>query len=685
MANKPVGIILPLNERSNNKQNNDTEYFYKNGLTHTTHIPFALEFKKIIPSTSFDYGMNITFDIPIVGNILYRSFLEIELPLLSSNSNLTDNIIKDARFIEYKQNKLSNITQEINYWTNMNINMQQYCNIMINGYVDAKNILKLNNITLSLLQSRILNIFNTYQDSIYKYKLLIDTNIISSIDILNYILGLTSMDINVIETTIDNMYTNINNYLHYYQSNQVYSTKQYNIVNEGRILCKWNNYLGHYYFNYFELNINGFTIDNYSNDYLHIKQLQNTDINYIDNYNKLIGNTNDIYINKGTPNIIYTPLIFSYCNKDESINALPLVGMNNSSIKLNTQINNLKNLLYLQDWKEMYDNLLRVEVKRKEHTINDIMNTITIEDLPYVTIDIIIPQYIYIYNCSIVDKRVLDIKYPGIDSDNILKYYGSFSETDNRMVLTLDNWIVLMNNITTDKKLNDNTKITLAGYHFFIDYNYILNTIPKPKISLLIEYGYIDSYERNNMATTQLDYIVETRHEIILDINNTSLYDSLNDINGLVKDIYIFTRPKLNKLGISKYGKADYLHFIASPNPIDTIELKVSNEYNLFEYYNTGITSYNNLISSYYNIAPLPLGVWFKTFALTPNTIQPSGAINMNVITGQNIAIIVNDYNDIYYNSTINPNKLGIECKIIYTKYNILKVKNGSANLMFYS
>ena len=647
--------------------------FYKQN---TKYSPFSLEFKKIISSQVFDYGQNISIEIPIVGNLIYRCFFEIELPTLS----FTDSIITDSKYIDYKQNKLSNITTEINYWTQQINNMVLYSDIQLNGYVEAKKILKLNNITLNFLQNRILNIYNGYQDSIYKYKLLIDSNIINSIDILGYIIGLSTFNISDIETTLDSMYNNNINYLEYYQSNKIYSTNQYNTINTGKLLCRWIDYIGHFYFNFYEMNINGFTLDNYSNDYLHIKQIHSIHQDYKENYDKMIGNTDDIYNN--TPTIIYTPLIFNFSNINDSSNSLPLVGMINSSIKINSRINDLKSLVYLQDWEQMYNILLLVTIKRKDHIIDEKLNTIIRADLPYVTVSLL-PGYIYQYKCNIVDKRVLDTVYAGIDSNTILKEYGSYSDEYNTMVLTLDDWIVLMNVITTETKLQESTKITLAGYHYFIDYNYLLNLIGKPKVALLVEYGYIDNYEKTQMATSNLEYMTETHHEISLDINENSLYDSLNNLNGLIKDIYVFTRQRLFSTGISKYGKNDMIHY--GGNTIDSITLNISNEYNLFEYYNTTLDTYNN-VQSFYNLtSSIPNGVWFKTFSLNTDNIQPSGCVNMNVITGQNVSVAVNENNSIYYNIKTNPNKLGTEFKLLYTKYNILKVQNGSANLVFYS
>lgn len=666
-TNKPSGNIIILEDKSTPIE--EASIFIDN-MKRQNYTPFGTEFKKIISSQIFNYGQNFAVEIPVVGNILYRGFFEIELPSL----NFYDSIINNSKYTEYKNNKLSNIKQELSKWTTQYTNMKNFSNIMIEVYVEANKILKLQNITLSFLQSRVLTILNSYGETIYKYRLLIQPSILQNTDIAAYIIGLTKLDINIVQSTITTMYNNNINYLTYYYGNVSYYTSQYETVSKGQILCKWIDHLGHYYFNYFELVVNGLTVDNYSNDMLHLYQTKNILSEYKINYDKMIGNI-------GNSNIIYTPLIFSFNNIDNSTQSLPLVSMMNSSIKINSRVNDLKNIVYLQDWKAMYEELLTVKLRRDQHTTDE-TNSIVPYDLPYNNVEVAIPSYIYTYHCTIVDARVLNAQYPGIDSNSILLYYGSIDENNDR-VLTLDDFIYLMNNIRTDTKLSEGTKISLAGYHYFIDYNYVLNLIAKPKINLLMEYGFVDNYEKQIMATNKLEYIVETHHEIILDINDTSLYDSLNDMSGLIKDIYIFGRKKTDLNGISLYGKSQYTNF--DTGIIENIELKVSNEYNLFEHYNIGIDSYANVIN-YILKAPLPDGVWFKTFSLHTDDVQPSGFANMNHIKGQNIAVILNQVlNNLYYNGKNNPNKLGIEFKIIYTKYNIMEVKNGNLEFTFYN
>ncbi len=658
----------------NNTNDISTSSEFINKMKRKNYTPFGMEFKKILATYLYNYGMNFSIEIPVIGNILYRSFFEIELPVLY----FTDSLIKNETYITYKSGQLSNITNEITKWTDYYTNMKGFSNIMIEVYIEAKKILKLQNITLSFLQSRVLNIINKYSTDLYKYRLLIDTNILTSVDIAAYIIGLTANEfvISTIETNIDKQYNNNINYLNYYYGNINYYTKKYETINEGKILCKWIDNLGHFYFNYFELVINGNTFDNYSNDFLHIYQTHSVASHFKKNYDRMIGNTDDIYVNKGSPNYIYTPLIFSYNNINEPSQSLPLVGMMNSTIKINSRINDIKNLVYLQDWNAMYEELKTVVLRRDQHTIDE-NNCVSIADLPYSKIELKLPENIYIYYCSTVNSNVLDAKYPGINSADILFNYGTDGE------LTLNDFIYLMNVIKTETYLDENDKIAIAGYHYFIDYNYVLNLIPKPKISLLSEYGFIDNYEKEIMALNSMDYVIESHHEVVLDIDDKDLFDSLDDIDGLLKDVYVFGRKKLNLNGISAYGKSEYSNFDSTY--INEIKLNVSNEVNFYEYYNIAKDSFNNRESYEYLNYPVPYGVYYKTFSLFTNSIQPSGFINMKNIIGKDIVVILNENYTDYYNSKNNPYNLGIEFKILYTKYNIANVKNGNLELQFYN
>ena len=160
--------------------NKEETGIFINKIKNKHYTPYGMEFKKISATFLNNYGMNFSLEIPVVGNVLYRSFFEIELPVL----NFSDSIITDLTYIQYKANNLSNISNQITTWTDTYTTMKNFSNIMFEIYVEVKKILKLQNITLSFLQSRVLNIINKYSDDLYTYRLLIDPNILNSVILL---------------------------------------------------------------------------------------------------------------------------------------------------------------------------------------------------------------------------------------------------------------------------------------------------------------------------------------------------------------------------------------------------------------------------------------------------------------------------------------------------------------------
>ena len=284
-----------------------------------------------------------------------------------------------------------------------------------------------------------------------------------------------------------------------------------------------------------------------------------------------------------------------------------------------------------------------------------------------------IPENIYVYKCKRIDKKVLDYKFSGINSDSILDNYGS--EDSDGKYLSLDDFIYLMNNLKTDTLLSNNTKMLIGDYHYFIDYNYLLNLIPKPNVNLVAEYCYVDDVERKFLATNKLEYLTEIHDEIILDINKTSIYDTISELNGLIKDIYYFSQLKLNTDGKSRYGKSELSNY--ENKYIESVELKLSNDHNILEY---------NDFNPYYLLkSQLLPGVKVTTFSLNPNDTQPSGSVNMSSIDSKNVEILLNDeYLSKYYNSKINSSNKGSLFKIIYTKYNQLIINKGKGLLKYY-
>lgn len=630
------------------------------------HTIYSTEFKQKKISKVFDYNQDININIENIGDLLHRCFFQVEIPILS----FTDSLINNSDYTTFKTNKLNNIQTDIDYWTEEYTNFYNYSNILIIVYNNILPLLDLNNLTLDLLKEKLNIIVNDYSDNITEYKLSVDANLISQIDIIEYITNLSTISSVVdLKTIITKMYNNIINYLNYYHSNKIYYEKKYTTINDGKLFHKWVHNLGHHYMTNFEFNIDGIIYDNYSNNYINI---YNPCINISNeaNYNKLIGSNGEIYQQKDIPNYIHIPLLFWFC-RDIS-KSLPLVGLNNSKIQINCTINDIQNLLYFQDWEQYYNDIITIDIPRKDHDINDETNTITPYDLSYNSVELLLPQNIYKYYCKRIDKKVLDVKFPGINSDSILNNYGS--EDSDGKYLSLDDFIYLMNNLKTDTLLPTNTKILIGDYHYFIDYNYLYSLVPKPNIYFLGEYCYVDDVEKQELATQTQEYLVQVHNEIQLDINNNSLYDTLNEFNGLIKEIYYFVQTKLNLNGISQYGQSQLNNYIN--NYIDTIKFKLGNEYDIFEY---------DYLEPYYLLSSkLPDGVKYTSFSLEPDELQPTGSLNMTNIKGQNIEIIIKDNYSDYYNSKNNSNNLGSLFTIIYTKYNKFVVQNGKGSLVYY-
>ena len=318
------------------------------------------EFKKIDLSKVFNYEQDIDININLLGDLLHRCYLTIELPVL----NLTDSLINDIKYTTFKNNKLNNLQNKINYWKEEYDNIYNFTNIQIIVYSNIKNLFKLKNITLEYIILQVNTLVNDFSEDLNNFKLLIDADIIEYIDIVSYLNNLTSLNVSEVSSEIDEKYNFIKNYLNYYHSNKIYYENKYKDVVKGNIFYKWIDNLSHHYFTNFEFYLDGQLMDYYSNDMLNIYQTHNVTRYLKDNYDKLIGNSDHIYNNKNTKNYIYTPLLFWFC-KDIS-NSLPLVGLMNSSMKISTRINKLKNLIYFQDWRQYYEDILNIEIPRED-------------------------------------------------------------------------------------------------------------------------------------------------------------------------------------------------------------------------------------------------------------------------------------------------------------------------------
>jgi len=376
------------------------------------------------------------------------------------------------------------------------------------------------------------------------------------------------------------------------------------------------------------------------------------------------------YNSNGTPSkILLIPLIFFFCKSSGS--ALPLLGMRNTTVTINLTINKLTNILYFRDWESEYNTLCIL-------TINYNGNINTNLNYTNYTYDSI--KRNITYNLLNLNYAALQIIYPQLKVDDINMIITTFGNSSS--VLGLNEWIYFKNNISKYPSLN--TKI--GGYDQYINYNYLLNQVPKPQVCLLTECVFLDDVERKKFCSSKLEYVIEGFQENIFDVNNRLLFNGEVAIDRPNKYFKWFIQPKNFLYGLSEYGKTtpylfDYSKYYVNPifdkqsftlNQLNLINAQVNNTYY------TTVQPYKSLNRG------LPNEVYFFSFSLYPEEIQPSGTANLSIITDKKFTYEMNQgFLNEYFNKKLNPNNVGLQLKIMSTSYNFFVVQNGLARIIF--
>ena len=630
------------------------------------HTQFATELQVIYPDQQPEFNSNITFTITNTGDALHRCYLEIDLPIIS----FTDASITNTEYMDMKTNINTKLQNNITKFTDLYTNLKKYADTIIILYRQLKSLLLINNITTTNLQ----NTVNSFMQQ-YKVNTNIDIKILPTINIPEYIFSITQLigttiTSHAISNNLDTMHNTIIYWLKYYFNMIQYYKRQ---VNNTNINFNWAEYLGHNFFNYFRLDIGGVEIIRYDNQYLHIQQSHGIKQEYMDNYHKMIGHTPELNTNNNLPkggNKIIVPLLFWFCKDVGS--ALPLISMQYQTITVTANINNINKIICFENWGKMYDDLLIV------HELYDYNNITLNTELIYSSHNIDFDNKIITYNCSVINKALLENKYPNLaDSDinNILM--NGLDNTINR-----NQWIHFMNII------NPALATKLELYTQFIDYNLLYSQINIPNIRLLAEYIYFDEIERGKFVTSKLEYVIENINTDVYNIDNEPVFNCELSFTKPVKELYWYVQPNIFTNMLSKHGQnMDLLLTTNSylPNIINTHSLKLDQYEVLF---GKASTNYVNMLSYKYLNNNLPDGVFYHTFALYPEETQPSGTANMSIIKSKLFNCNLNpdfihDYYENNNTNNLNPSNTGLTLKFYAKSYNIFVIEKGRAELLF--
>ena len=399
---------------------------------------------------------------------------------------------------------------------------------------------------------------------------------------------------------------------------------------------KWVNKIGLIMINFIEIEIGGSIIDRHYSDWLNIWHELIINNGVRDSYDKMIGNISELYEYSTVKNTykLYIPLIFWFCNSTDL--ALPLISLSHSDIKIHVEFNDIDLCYNLSPsyYIKVTNNFCIL--KKGEIIYQYYKNTK------------ILGEYIYfdninnlVYYNPIKDKFIIPITL----SDTSLKIYGS----DTNFILYIYPNSVVVKDID----------------YFKFNKPSIVNSY------LLINYIYLDNYERQQFIKTKHDYIIQVvqtiPEETINSVNHIYKIPLYNPIKLLVWKCILISNKILNKhFEYTSYPFIDIdINLINKNllviNSINRIELN-SNEY------------YTNIQNYQYNFSNKQKGIYMYSFSLYPKDIVPSGSMNFSKIDDAYLKLSMNSI--VNYQNPILIQAYGIQ-------YNLLRISNGIAGLVF--
>lgn len=646
-------------------KNPEISFFKKN---YKRYSNFATEIKKISINNTPRYGETISINVDKVGDLLHKSFIEVSIPLIS----LKDNIIKSVEYNDKKNSELKNLQTKINTYDTLYNNLKEFATMEIDIYRFATNILLSQNITTTYIKSIILNYSNKYTDREQKI-ITLENSIVDSVNLLNYFTTLDiSKSLDTIQTEINTINNNLIKKLKFYFKRKQYYSSQYDNINTGTIDYCWTKHLGHCFFESFEIEVGGLTVEKYSRDIFHIYNIKNIKKEHVKTYNKMIGNVDELtmfYSIKKNNYILYIPLLFWFTK--DSLHSLPLVSMKYSDVIIKLKLAKLQDILFFRDDTTIFNNLMKLEID-----VDHSNNMININNnLKYTNYIIDTELDMITYYCTHINMEFLNLKFPNMGTDiknNILNHVESkeLSETDFYSFIREEKNIV-------------SCRYELLGKVAYYDYMYMYSLIMLPTVNFLGEYVYVNSVERDHFASTKLVYMIDTFNENIFDIDNKVLFSGDLDFVNMVKEMLWFFKPNGYNSGKTLYDKKDIFNY--------NIDEKFLKNFNIYinDMMMLNIPMINSIYYNYtqaykYNNNILPDGVYMKSFSLNPNDLQPSGGVNFTYLTGKNIKLeLLQSFLNNYYNTNINHTNKKLKLVFINKSYNLFIVEKGSGRIIF--
>ena len=397
----------------------------------------------------------------------------------------------------------------------------------------------------------------------------------------------------------------------------------------------WVEKIGLALINFIELEVGGTIIDRHYGDWLNIWQEMTNSLGIRNGYNKMIGNTKDLitYSSSKKSTILYIPLSFWFC-LDTGL-ALPLIALQHNDVKIHVDLNEIDLCYKISPSYYLSVSNNYCLLKEKEQFYQIVENNKVIGEFVYFDV---LNQRLY-YNP--VKGKFL------VPSTNDSKY-KLLGEDSNFEINIKPSSIVVKN----EDYFKFNKPSLLNAY-------------------LLVNYIYLDNYERMNFIKNSHEYLVPVvqslPEQIIYSTNATYKLSLVNPVKIIIwRAILNANKNNNNSLDYTTYPYTDLRENIITNNLI------VINSINRMEL--DSPIYYNNIQKYQCNFSNVQEGIYMYSFSLDPKGLQPSGTLNFSKIDDAYIQLTMN--------KVINyQNPATIKCYAI--QYNLFRVIGGIGGIGF--
>lgn len=379
---------------------------------------------------------------------------------------------------------------------------------------------------------------------------------------------------------------------------------------------KWVEKIGYAMIKTIELEIGGKIIDRHYGDWLNIWYELITPKAKLKSLNQMIGNVPELteFSNGKNSYTLRIPLNFYFCNNSGL--SLPLIAMQHSSVKIHVEFNPLSSCYILGPTHYMQINQSMV-VFNKYELLRQVINNVE-------------SFGIFIY----FDVATTTIQYIPINSNIPFVAPTTINPVFDYSIIGTTTVGVVTPSINATQ-----TTILLPEI-----------TLSLQNANLLVNYVYLDSFERLKFAKSNHEYLI-TQVQMLGDktITNTNNAIKLGFIHP-VKEIIFRAQMDylLNSLTNNTFNYTNL--YVDGTNLIKSVQLIANGEERFLQIGN----DYNNLVEVYKYHTGTPVdGVNVISFSLKPeDPVQPTGSINFSKIDNAVLNIVVDssiNYNNIAY------------------------------------